>query len=39
MIINAGIAEVVYQGNYSFLELSLRLLQEAGVTVRKIPSS
>ena len=39
MIINAGIAEVVYQGNYPFLELSLKLLEQAGVTVRKIASS
>ncbi len=39
MIINAGIAEVVYQGNYPFLELSLKLLDQAGVTVRKIASS
>jgi deoxycytidylate deaminase len=39
MIINSGIAEVVYQGNYPFLETSLKLLQQAGVTVRKITSS
>ncbi len=39
MIINAGIAELVYQGNYPFLELSLKLLEQASVTVRKIPSS
>jgi len=36
MIINAGIAEVVYQANYPFLDLSLKLLEQAGVTVRKI---
>ena len=39
MIINSGIGEVVYQGNYPFLEISLKLLQQAGVTVRKITSS
>jgi dCMP deaminase len=39
MIINAGIAEVVYQGNYPFLELSLSLLHQAGVTVRKVTPS
>jgi dCMP deaminase len=36
MIINSGISEVVYQGNYPFLETSLKLLEQAGVTVRKI---
>jgi dCMP deaminase len=39
MIINAGIAEVVYEAHYPFLELSLTLLRQAGVTVRKIASS
>ncbi len=36
MIINAGLSEVVYQANYPLLDLSLKLLQQAGVTVRKI---
>ena len=39
MIINSGIVEVVYQGNYPFLEISLKLLEQAGVTVRKVTSS
>ena len=39
MIINSGIGEVVFQGNYPFLETSLKLLEQAGVTVRKITSS
>lgn len=39
MIINAGLSEVVYQANYPLLDLSLKLLQQAGVTVRKIASS
>ena len=36
MIINAGLGEVVFQANYPLLELSLKLLSQAGVTVRKI---
>lgn len=39
MIINAGLSEVVYQANYPLLDLSLKLLKQAGVTVRKIASS
>lgn len=39
MIINAGISEVVYQANYPLLDLSLKLLGQAGVTVRKITSA
>ncbi|OGX11116.1 MAG: cytidine deaminase [Omnitrophica bacterium RIFOXYB12_FULL_50_7] len=39
MIINSGIGEVVFQGNYPFLEIALKLLEQAGVTVRKITSS
>ena len=39
MIINSGIGEVVFQGNYPFLEISLKLLEQAGVTVRKITTS
>ncbi|MBU9889131.1 MAG: dephospho-CoA kinase [Candidatus Omnitrophica bacterium] len=37
MIINAGIAEVVFQANYPMSDLSLKLLSQAGVLVRKIP--
>ncbi len=33
MIINAGIAEVIYQSSYSLEDLSLNLLKEAGITV------
>jgi deoxycytidylate deaminase len=36
MIINAGITEVVYNHDYPLGETSLKLLQEAGVTVRKL---
>lgn len=39
MIINSGIGEVVFQGSYPFLEISLRLLEQAGVTIRKLLSS
>lgn len=35
MIINAGIKEVVYQGEYPLAETALNLLLEAGVKVRK----
>jgi dCMP deaminase len=36
MIINAGITEVVYNHDYPLGETSLKLLQEAGVSVRKL---
>lgn len=36
MIINAGIAEVVYSGGYPRGDVSLLLLQEAGVRVRRM---
>ena len=40
MIINAGIVEVVYQATYPLSDISFKLLQQAGVAVRKIvPSS
>ncbi len=35
MIINAGIAEVVYDGDYAFTEQTRALLDEAGVVCRK----
>lgn len=35
MIINAGIAEVVYDGHYPLGETSLSLLREAGVKIRQ----
>lgn len=35
MIINAGIAEVVYNQDYPLNQTSLRLLEEAGVTLRR----
>ncbi len=35
MIINAGIAEVIYSAEYPLGEVSLRLLREAGVKVRQ----
>ena len=35
MIINAGIAEVVYSAEYPLGDVSLRLLREAGVKVRQ----
>ena len=38
MIINAGIAEVVYDEEYHFGEQSRALFQEAGVTCRKLIS-
>lgn len=37
MIINAGIKEVVYNMDYSLTETAFRLLQEAGILVRKLP--
>jgi dCMP deaminase len=39
MIINAGIAEVVYNGEYPLGEMSLSLLREAGVKVRQVELS
>lgn len=36
MIINSGISEVVYSGEYPLGEISLRLLREAGVQVRQL---
>lgn len=36
MIINAGIAEVVYNAGYPLGEVSLRLLREAGVGTRRV---
>lgn len=36
MIINAGIVEVVYNGDYPLGEVSLSLLREAGVKVRQV---
>jgi dCMP deaminase len=39
MIINAGLAEVVFQDDYPLGEVSLGLLEEAGVEIRKIASS
>ena len=38
MIINAGIAEVIYGGDYAFNEQTRKLLAEAGVTCRKYES-
>lgn len=38
MIINSGIAEVVYDKAYAIAEVPLRLLNEAGVTVRQLES-
>ena len=39
MIINAGIAEVVYNSDYPLGDLSLRLLREAGVRTRQAGGS
>jgi deoxycytidylate deaminase len=36
MIINSGIAEVVFSAEYPLGEISLRLLREAGVKVRQL---
>jgi dCMP deaminase len=36
MIINAGIAEVVFSAEYPLGDVSLRLLREAGVKVRQV---
>jgi dCMP deaminase len=36
MIINAGIKEVVYNMDYSLTETAFRLLQEAGIILRKL---
>ena len=35
MIINSGIGEVVYNAEYPLSEISIRLLKEAGIVVRK----
>lgn len=35
LIINAGIKEVVYGGDYAFTEQTERLLKEAGVVCRR----
>jgi deoxycytidylate deaminase len=37
MIINAGLAEVVYNADYPLGEVSQALLREAGVKVRQVP--
>jgi dCMP deaminase len=37
MIINAGLAEVVYSAEYPLGDVSLRLLREAGVKARQLP--
>jgi dCMP deaminase len=39
MIINAGLTEVVYQNAYPLGEVSLSLLEEAGIDLRKIEST
>ena len=36
MIINAGLAEVVYNADYPMGDVSLALLREAGVKVRQV---
>ena len=36
MIINSGIAEVVYDAHYPLVDLALKLLKEAGVKTRKL---
>jgi dCMP deaminase len=38
MIINAGIAEVVYSAEFPLGDVSLRLLREAGVKARQLPA-
>jgi dCMP deaminase len=38
MIINAGLAEVIYQSTYPLGEVSLALLEEAGIEVKQIDS-
>lgn len=38
MIINSGLAEVVYDKTYSIAEISLRLLKEAGLRIRQMES-
>ncbi len=37
MIINAGIREVVYNVEYPMNEVALRLMEEAGIAVKKLP--
>ena len=39
MIINAGLAEVVYSAEYPLGDVSLRLLREAGVKVRQLAAA
>lgn len=39
MIINSGIKEVVFNANYPLSEISIKLLKEAGVTIRKLTVS
>jgi deoxycytidylate deaminase len=39
MIINAGIREVVYNIDYPLSDISLRLLSEAGVAIKKLAVS
>ncbi len=39
MIINAGIAVVVYRGSYPLGELALELLHESGVKVQQLPAT
>ena len=36
MIVNSGIVEVVYQDRYSIDDVSMRLLKDAGVTIRSL---
>ena len=36
MIINAGLAEVVFQSDYPLGEVALALLEEAGVKLRRL---
>jgi deoxycytidylate deaminase len=39
MIINSGIAEVIYNADYPLAAVSLDLLREAGVKVRQVTLS
>jgi deoxycytidylate deaminase len=39
MIINSGIREVVFNVDYPLAESSFRLLQEAGIRIRRISLS
>lgn len=38
MIVNVGIAEVIYSAGYPLGDVSLRLLRQAGVKVRQLPA-